>query len=72
MLLFLLTDLTSRQAKISALWHKLPRFFAVEIEESAPHLLWSSYADIRPICGPCHHKGSRPLLDITVQSQISS
>lgn len=35
----------------------------------APHLLWSC-ADIRPICGPCHHKGLRPLLETTVQSQM--
>lgn len=32
----------------------------------------SSYAmvDVRPICGPCHHKGSKPLLETTMQSQM--
>lgn len=49
-----------------------PDSWAAEIEETPPHLLWASCADICPICGPCHHKGSRPPLDITMQSQISS
>lgn len=35
----------------------------------APHVLWSC-ADIRPIHGPCHHKGSRPLQEATMQSQM--
>lgn len=49
---------------------------AAEIEETPPHLLWASCAVFFvlfcPICGPCHHKCSRPPLDTTMQSQISS
>ena len=69
---FFLTDSTSRQAKICTLWHKLPWFSAVEIKEPPPNLLWSSCADVRPLGGPRRHKGSRPPLDITMQSPISS
>lgn len=35
------------------------------MEDLAPHLLWLC-ADVRPMCGPCHHKGLRPLLETTM------
>lgn len=58
--LFFLTDSVPRKAKKATLWHKLPWFLAVEVEERGPLSLWSPCANDAVLKGLCWIKPWHP------------